>query len=64
MNLPMTNYFYSEEFKNFPKSQKKQDAKPSPSGPSKLTIQFILGYGAALSVIRTESLGQMKILLN
>lgn len=60
----MTNYFYSEEFQDFPKSQKKQNTKPRFAGPSKLTMQFVLGYGAALSVIKTQSIGSMKILMN
>ena len=64
MNLPMTNYFYSEEFKDLPKSQKKKEIKPAVIGPSKIALQFILGYGAALSIIKTEYLGNMKILLN
>ena len=60
----MTNYFYSEEFQDFTKSQKKQDTKPRFNGPSKLTMKFILGYGSALSVIKTQSIGSTKIMLN
>jgi hypothetical protein len=64
MNLPMTNYFYPEESKDFPKSQKRKDAKQASPAPSKFAMQFVLGYGAALSIITTDSLGKMKILMN
>jgi hypothetical protein len=60
----MTNHFYPEEFQDFPKSQKKQEIKPKIAEPSKLTLQFILGYGAALSVFKTHTIGNMKILMN
>ena len=60
----MTNYFYPEDFQDFPKSQKKQDTKLKVMGPSKMTMKFIMGYGAALSVIKTQSIGDTKILLN
>ena len=60
----MTNYFYSEEFQDFPKSKKQQNTKPGQLSPSNLTMKFILGYGAALSVIKSKSLGNMKILMN
>ena len=60
----MTNYLYSEEFQDLSKSQKKQDIKPRLIGPSELTMKFILGYGAALSVIKTNTIGSTKILLN
>lgn len=60
----MTNYFYSDEFKDFPKSQKQLKPKYHITQPSKLTIQFVLGYGAALSVIKSRSIGSMKILMN
>ena len=60
----MANYFYPEEFKDFPKSQKQKDAKNASPAPSKLTVKFVLGYGAALSVIQSDILGKMKILLN
>lgn len=60
----MTNFFYSEDHKSFPKNQKQQELKPNHRGPSALTMKFILGYGAALSVLKTESIGNMKILLN
>ncbi len=60
----MTNYIYSEGFQDLSKSQKKHDLKPRLNGPSNLTLKFILGYGAALRVISTNTLGKMKILLN
>ena len=64
MRLPMTNYFYPEEFKDIPKSQRKQDTKPCLAGPSIITMKIILGYGAALKVIKSETIGNVKILLN
>jgi hypothetical protein len=60
----MTNYFYSEDFQDLPKSQKKQDTKTRLHAPSIFTMKIILGYGAALSVMKTNSIGQLKILLN
>ena len=60
---PMANYFYSEEFQDLSKSQKKQALKLN-LGPSKMTIKFILGYGAALKVIKSSKIGAMKILMN
>ena len=59
----MATYFYPEEFQDIPKSQKKQTKSPK-AGPSKLTLNFILGYGAALTVIKSAKIGNMKILLN
>lgn len=60
----MTNYFYSEEFQEIPKSKKTHVIKPNPIKPSMMSLKFILGYGAALSVIKLESIGNLKILLN
>ena len=60
----MANYFYSEEFQDFPKSQKKQKAPKHDIGPSQLTLKFVIGYGAALSVIKSSKIGKMNILLN
>lgn len=59
----MAKYIYPEEFQDFPKSQKKQAICPK-VGPSKMTLNFILGYGAALMVIKSAKIGKMKILLN
>lgn len=60
----MTNYFYSEESKEFTKHQKQPDLKLAKLGPSTLTMKFILGYGAALSVIKSKSIGTVEFLLN
>lgn len=57
----MANYFYSEEFQDLSKSQK---TKALNLGPSKMTINFILGYGAALKVMKSSKIGNMKILMN
>ena len=59
----MAKYFYPDEFQDFPKSQKKHTTRPK-TGPSKMTLNFILGYGAALTVIKSAKIGNMKILLN
>jgi hypothetical protein len=60
----MTNYFYSEEFQDFPKSKKQQNTKQSQLSPSHFTMSFVLGYSAALSVIKSKSIGNLKILMN
>jgi len=59
----MANYFYSEEFQDYPKSKKRKVTKHN-IGPSQLTLKFVIGYGAALSVIKSSKIGNMKILLN
>ncbi len=59
----MAKYFYPEEFQDIPKSPKKQPISPK-AGPSKLTLNFIIGYGAALTVMKSAKIGNMKILLN
>ncbi len=61
----MIKYFTPEESKDLPKDQKiSSQIKPSKLRPSKLTMNFIFGYAAALKVIKTDSLGSMNILLN
>lgn len=60
----MQNYFYSEEFQDLSKNKKQHGKKPACQGPSEMTMKFILGYGAALSVIKTNCIGNMKILMN
>jgi hypothetical protein len=59
----MANYFYPEEFQDFPKS-KKSNASAINLKPSKMTLKFILGYGAALELLKTKKIGNIKILLN
>lgn len=59
----MANYFYPEEFQDFPKS-KQNSASALKLRPSKMTVNFILGYGAALKVLKTKKIGNIKILLN
>lgn len=60
----MINYPYSKDSKDFIKHQKQPDLKQAIPEPSKMTMKFILGYGAALSVIKSKSIGKMEILLN
>lgn len=59
----MANYFYPEEFQDFPDS-KKINAGSKAAGPSKMTLHFIMGYGAALSIMKSKTIGNIKILLN
>ena len=59
----MAKYFYPEEFQDIPKSQKKKTSHPN-EGPSKMTLNFLFGYGAALSVLNSAKIGKMNILLN
>ena len=63
-HLPMINYFYSENSKDFTKHQKQADPKSAITGPSIMTMKFILGYNAALSVLKSKSIGKLKFLLN
>ncbi len=60
----MASKVYSEEFQDLPKNKIRAHVKPNLSGPSQMTIKFILGYGAALTVIKSKKIGDMKILLN
>lgn len=64
--MPMANEIYFENYQDFPKHKDKHDeAKPIlPKGPSKMTMIFILGYGAALSIMKTKKYGNIKLLLN
>jgi hypothetical protein len=59
----MANYFYPEEFQDFPKSKKNKSIAHNLL-PSKMTLKFIFGYGAALKVIKSAKIGNIKILLN
>ena len=60
----MANYVYPEEFQDLPKSEPKEYTRLTGIGPSPLTMKLILGYGAALKVIKSRKIGNMKILLN
>ena len=60
---PMAKYFYPEELQDFPKSKNTKPAKHR-IGPSELTIKFIMGYGAALTVLKSKKIGNIKILMN
>ncbi|MCF6171737.1 MAG: hypothetical protein L3J66_12230 [Bacteroidales bacterium] len=59
------NYFTPEETRDIPKS-KKIKKSPAITGckPSPLAMQFVFGYAAALTVLKTKSLGSLKVLLN
>jgi len=60
----MTNYLYSEDSKDFTKHQKQPELKSASPGPSKMSLNFILGYGAALSILKTTKFGKFEFLLN
>jgi hypothetical protein len=61
----MIKYFTPEESKDLPNNQKiNNHIKQTNCQPSKLTLNFVFGYAAALKVIKTDSLGSMNILLN
>lgn len=60
----MINHFYSEDSKDFTKHQKQPDLKSADLGPSLMAMKFILGYSAALSVLKSKSLGKLELLLN
>jgi hypothetical protein len=62
--LPMINHLYSEDSKDFTKHQKQPGLKSAIPGPSQMTMKFIFGYSAALSVIKSKSLGKLEFLLN
>jgi len=66
MILPMINDHYFENYQDFPKNKKKSDkaVKILSFGPSKLTMQFILGYGSALKVMKTKNIGNLMLLMN
>jgi hypothetical protein len=61
----MMNYFTPEETQDYPKKKKIIKA-PAITGckPSPMALQFVFGYAAALSILKTESLGNVNILLN
>ena len=61
----MIKYFTPEESKEIPQNQKvEKSIKQTGCQPSKLTMKFVLGYAAALKIIKTDSIGNMNILLN
>ena len=63
--MPMANDLYFENYQDVPKHKKKYDkAGPAPKSPSTMTMIFILGYAAALKVIKTKTVGDIMILLN
>ena len=61
----MMKSFTPEEKQDYPKSKKREKA-PAVTGckPSPLALQIVFGYAAALTVLKTKSLGNTKILLN
>ncbi len=61
----MINYFTPEETRDFPKSKKNQEGQVfNHRGPSSLALQFVFGYAAALNIVKTKSLGNLKLLVN
>jgi len=61
----MIKYFTPKGSKDSPKVQKITGSKKQNGvGPSGLTLSMIFGYSAALKVIKTNTLGNLEILLN
>jgi hypothetical protein len=61
----MIKYFTPEESKDIPHNQTvKNSIEQTGCQPSKLTMNFVMGYAAALKVVKTNSIGNMNILLN
>ena len=62
----MINDHYFENYQDLPKNKKRSDktVKLLSMSPSKLTMQFILGYGAALTVMKTKKIGDLMLLMN
>lgn len=62
-NFTLTDlYRYAEEINQRLVENKIEEERSE--GPSKLAIKNILGYSAALRVMKTASIGKMKLLLN
>lgn len=61
----MTNFFTPNEFQDL-KKQKTPHKVASVSGlkPSVLTMKVILGYNAALEVLKSKNYGNIGILIN
>jgi len=61
----MMNYFTPEETQDYPNKKKIKKA-PAVTGckPSPLALQFVFGYAAALTVLKTKSLGDLTFLVN
>jgi hypothetical protein len=61
----MIKHFTPNESKDISKN-KKSDSDLNKNGfnPSKLALSFVFGYSAALKVIKTNTLGNLDILLN
>ncbi len=61
----MIKYFTPNESKDITKKQKSNSGiKETGFSPSKLSLSFVFGYSAALKVIKTNTLGNLDILLN
>ena len=58
-------FFTPEETQDHPQKKKVKKA-PAITGckPSPLAIQIVFGYAAALTILKTKSLGNLSILLN
>ncbi len=64
-NLPMQNVITPSEFQELIKN-KKFAAYLSKTEfiPSKMTLSFIMGYSAALNILKTKNAGKISLLLN
>lgn len=61
----MMNYFTPEETQDYPKKKKIVKAPAiTKCKPSALALQTVFGYAAALTVLKTKSLGNISVLIN
>jgi len=61
----MINPFTPEESQDFLKNKKiKTSVFQKTPKPSVLTMNFVFGYSAALTILKTVNFGNVKVLLN
>lgn len=62
---PMSNYFTPEDRQDLPKNTEcTHNIKQKNCRPSAMSIRLVIGYAAALSVVKTKGFGKIKFLLN
>jgi len=61
----MQNIITPSEFQELIKNKKIPDYLLKPeANPSKMTLSLIMGYSAALNVLKTKNAGKISLLLN
>ena len=63
-NLPMTNFFTPNEFQDLKKQKAPKQSTLSDMKPSVFTLNVIMGYSAALQVLKSKKFGDLGILNN